>query len=328
MKQLYHAVWALVRDTFFDTSRLTNWSSWEHRFNGAINEEADELRCIDEMLASLGDTYTERVVPPAVPSAATTDTTAAASPPAFEPVLSVPLPNNLGYLAIRTFDREDIMTFVKAGVEKIAGCDGVILDLRSNSGGRMHQALEACNFFVANGVLTTLKMRHDDGVKSRTYQVCETQFQCVEELPDGTSTVELYERLAPVFAGKPLVILINRHTASAGEMMTAALLQNGTEGAISLVGSGPTPGKGIGQAEFEVEGIKVRVTRTHWFAPGGDWLGDCGQTEANGIEPWVQVENDHGPEGVKVAHTELKRLLGLAATVSPETAGATTTNAA
>jgi C-terminal processing protease CtpA/Prc len=316
MQKLYHAVWELVRDTFYDTSRLTNWSSWEHRFDDKIHDEADALRCIDEMLASLGDTYTERVVPPAVTASAASTENASAPQEVPPPVLAVCTPSNLGYLAIRTFDREDIMTFIKAGVEKISGCDGIILDLRNNSGGRMHQALEACNFFIVNGVLASLKMRYDDGVHTRTYMVCDTQFYCSNERADGTGTTELYERHEPVLAGKPLVILMNSGTASAGELMLAALVQNGTEGAVSIVGSGQTPGKGIGQAEYEVEGIKVRVTRTHWFAPGGDWLGDCGQTESNGIEPWVNVENDRGPEGLKVASDELCKMLGRDKTTS------------
>jgi carboxyl-terminal processing protease len=230
---------------------------------------------------------------------------------AVKPVIAVLTPSNIGYLRISNFDSDDIATMVRDAVALIASADGIILDLRQNGGGRMHVALEVCNYFVDNGLLATLKFRHEGGVKTRQYFVNETQFFATEELPDGTKTTEMYERRPALFAGKPIAIIINRRTASAGELMVATLVQNGTMGKVTIVGSGTTPGKGIGQAEYEVldGAVKVRVTRTHWFAPGGEWLGDCGQTESNGIEPWVLVENDRGPEALKVASDELRKLL-------------------
>jgi C-terminal processing protease CtpA/Prc len=115
-----------------------------------------------------------------------------------------------------------------------------------------------------------------------------------------------------LLAGKPVVILINRWTASSAELLACAIAQNGTDGAISIVGTGPTRAKGIGQVVNDLfdGALSIRVTRSHWFTPGGDWLGDCGQTVSNGIEPWVLVEDDRGPEGLAVANTELKKMLG------------------
>ncbi len=45
---------------------------------------------------------------------------------------------------------------------------------------------------------------------------------------------------------------MNRRTASAGELMICALVQNGIAGQVTIVGSGTTPGKGIGQAEYDI----------------------------------------------------------------------------
>jgi len=107
------------------------------------------------------------------------------------------------------------------------------------------------------------------------------------------------------------VILINKRTMSAAELMTAAIVQNGLAGKVLMVGNGPTPGKGIGQTNFlYLDGkYRVRVTRVRWLAPGGEWLGDCGQTERNPIEPDVLVPDDHGVEGVQVAFKELRKML-------------------
>ncbi|MBP9090174.1 hypothetical protein KBI23_04035 [bacterium] len=322
---LYHAIWELVGVTFFDKSRLANWSSWEHKFDAQIDSEESALRCADEMLASLNDTYTERLIAPSTfvsPSSAD-DLPAAVegnsrTPAAEKPadVMSALSPSKIGYLRISSFDREDVVELVQAAVEKIATCDGVILDLRGNSGGRMHQAMECCGFFLDQGLLATLKFRHEEGMKIRQYFLNEDQFFLTDEVHGAgnnditTLPTDLYKRRAATLFGKPLVILLNRRTASASEMMICALVQNGIAGQVHMVGSAATAGKGIGQADYEItDKLKVRVTRCHWFAPGGEWLGDCGQTERNGIEPETLVDGDTGPEALKVAADELRKML-------------------
>lgn len=332
--ELYHAIWELVGVTFFDKSRLANWSSWEHKFDELIDNEESALRYADEMLASLNDTYTERLIAPStfvspssaddLPAADGKSADAATSPTAVDKpdekptdVMSALTPSKIGYLRISSFDREDIVELVEAAVAKIATCEGVILDLRGNSGGRMHQAMECCGFFLDQGLLATLKFRHEEGVKIRQYFLNEDQFFLTDEVHGGSSNgmtklpTDLYKRRAPLLFGKPLVILLNRRTASASEMMICALVQNGIAGRVHMVGSAATAGKGIGQADYELfEGkVKLRVTRCHWFAPGGEWLGDCGQTERNAIEPETLVDGDTGPEALKVAADELRKML-------------------
>lgn len=341
---LYHAIWELVGVTFFDKSRLANWSSWKHKFDAQIDSEETALRCADEMLASLNDTYTERLIEPVTfvsPSSGDEadgeSTNAPAPPPPTEKpadVMSALSPSKIGYLRIDSFDREDVVELVEAAVAKIASCEGVILDLRGNSGGRMHQAMECCGFFLDQGLLATLKFRHEKGVRVRQYFLNEDQFYLTGEVHgkascgdspniasgDGPTVIDsalistlptdLYKRRAPLLFGKPLVILLNRRTASASEMMICALVQNGIAGRVHMVGSAATAGKGIGQADYEItRKLKVRVTRCHWFAPGGEWLGDCGQTERNGIEPETLVDGDTGPEALKVATDELRKML-------------------
>ncbi|CAN5557476.1 hypothetical protein BH11CYA1_BH11CYA1_08790 [soil metagenome] len=322
--ELYHAIWETIAVTFFDKMRLANWSSWEHKFDDVIDSEETALRYADEMLTSLNDTYTERLIAPTTfvaPSSAD-DLPAADSPAAHLPVAETPAdvmsalsPSGIGYLRVSSFDREDVVELIQAAVEKIATCEGVILDLRGNSGGRMHQAMESCGFFLDQGLLATLKFRHETGEKVRQYFINEDQFFLTEELPDSEPPLKLptdmYKRRAPLLFGKPLVILLNRRTASASEMMICALVQNGIVGQVHMVGSAASAGKGIGQATYELcDGkVSLRVTRCHWFAPGGEWLGDCGQTERSPIEPETLVEGDTGPEALKVAADELRKLL-------------------
>ncbi len=314
-RELYHAIWEMVNIAFFDTKRLADWSSYEHRFDEQIVDEDTALRFADEMLASLGDTYTERLVAPQTFVSQTSADDPAADqsdkPADVEAFLS---PSGVGYLRISTFDKEGVVEEIGLAVAKIAQCKGVILDLRQNSGGRMHEALESCGFFLKEGLLATIKFRWEggEGLKQRQYFLNEDQFFMREELPNGEKGSDPGIRRPPLLAGKPLVILMNRRTASAGELMICALVQNGIAGQVTMVGSGTTPGKGIGQAEYDIlEGkARLRITRCHWFAPGGEWLGDCGQTESNGIEPDTFVAVDHGPEALKVAADELRKMLG------------------
>jgi C-terminal processing protease CtpA/Prc len=302
-RELYHAIWEQVGTAFFDTARLVDWGSYEHRFDAAIVDEASALACVDQMLASLADSYSERMRP-----ATSTGTQPVAVAEQSDDVLATISKSKIGYLRISNFDSEAVGDLIAEGVAKIADCEGLILDLRQNSGGRMHLALDCLGHFLNNGLLTTIKFRDS----TWSYFVNETQFFATQENTSGEKTNHVYTRRAPVLAGKPLVIIVNRRTASAAEMMVCALVQNGIAGKVLVVGSASTPGKGIGQAEYEfLDGkVVVRITRCHWFAPGGEWLGDCGQTASNGVEPDVLVDGDRGPEAVKVAADELRRMLG------------------
>ncbi len=315
-RALYHHIWSVVGQTFFDTSRMKNWAAFEHSFDDQLVDRESALRAIDEMLASLNDTYTERVIEEVqAPAVDATESEAASDSTKVEEdsgVLGVLRPDGIGYLRILSFDRPDVFAEVADAINKIAACESVVVDLRNNSGGRMHEAMALCGFFVINGVIATTQMRHEDGgIVSRQYAINDTQFFATVTQPNGDVTIEMYERPAALLAGKPLVILINKRTASASELMVAALVQNGIEGRVLMVGNGPTPGKGIGQAEYELfnGALKIRVTRTRWLTPGGEWLGDCGQTVKNGIEPDITVPGDRGIEAIQAAFREIRKML-------------------
>jgi carboxyl-terminal processing protease len=57
--RLYHRVWEIIRDTFYEpTYNNQNWSRWEHRYDGKLKTMDDSKKAIETMLASLGDRYT------------------------------------------------------------------------------------------------------------------------------------------------------------------------------------------------------------------------------------------------------------------------------
>jgi C-terminal processing protease CtpA/Prc len=292
---LYHAIWLRVKDTFIDVARLVDWNSWEHRFDESIDSDETALQCADAMLASLGDPYTERVISQAPVASHEMTAETVSSDSAQQVVQSVLRPDGIAYLRISSFDRGDIADLVQASLSKIADCKAIVLDLRHNGGGRIDQVLKCLCYFVKNGLLTTVELRHEDGIKSIQYFVNEGQFYARETSPDGSQTTELYERRQPVFAGKPLVLNMDSRTASGGEMMIASLAQNAEDGQVRIVGRGKTPGKGIGQLENDILDGRacVQITRSRWLAPGGEWIGDCGQTKSDGLEPDIVVSEGH-----------------------------------
>jgi carboxyl-terminal processing protease len=86
---------------------------------------------------------------------------------------------------------------------------------------------------------------------------------------------------------RPVVILVNGGTASAAELFTAALQDNGR----AVVVGTRTYGKGIGQVYVPVgNGARLRITNIHGFTPNGRFIGDGGNTTAFGITPDVVVE--------------------------------------
>ena len=84
------------------------------------------------------------------------------------------------------------------------------------------------------------------------------------------------------FGDKPIVVLVNFNTASASELFTAALQDNGR---VHVIGE-KTYGKGIGQTLIPVgNGHRLRVTNIMGRTPSGRWLGDAGITVRHSIIP-------------------------------------------
>ncbi|GHA75955.1 carboxy terminal-processing peptidase [Pontibacter akesuensis] len=115
---------------------------------------------------------------------------------------------------------------VKKEVEKLkaAGMQGLILDLRNNGGGSLSDAVEMAGLFIEKGPIVQVKTA------------------------EGKAIV-LDDRDAQVQYGGPLVILVNSNSASASEILAAAM-QDYKRAVI--VGS-PTYGKGTVQQFVELD---------------------------------------------------------------------------
>ncbi|GAB4527524.1 MAG: S41 family peptidase [Anaerolineae bacterium] len=129
-----------------------------------------------------------------------------------------------------------------------------ILDVRNNAGGLLQEAIEVADEFLDEGVIVYERTREDE----RTYSA----------RPGGAAT-EL-----------PLVVLVNRGTASAAELVAGALQDNGR----GIVIGQSTYGKGSVQLIFPLsDGSSVHITSAEWFTPNRT------QLERNGLTPDVPM---------------------------------------
>lgn len=197
--------------------------------------------------------------------------------------------NRIGYLRIDSFTQWSTHEQVRAALEKLSGCEALVIDVRDNPGGFIHEAVRTASLFLEEGVITNIVVRVPDAGYLTT-QVTLTQSQIVLKNsygPVSNVPVPLFARQPYMRKGRPVVVLVNGNSASAAEMFTAALVDNHVATAIGTT----TFGKGIGQTYLPVgNGHKLRITHLKAFTPAGNFLGDAGQTVSNGIVPRIQLE--------------------------------------
>lgn len=187
-----------------------------------------------------------------------------------------PIPDTgISYIRISQFasgvDRE-----LEAALREISEAQtnqGIILDLRNNPGGFLHQAIQASSQFLPNGDLIL-----------------------IESDADQNQTVHRSRGLGYA-RDLPLVVLINTSTASAGEITAGALKEN--ERAI-LIGE-TTFGTGTVLNQFGLsDGSAILLGVTNWLTPNGNLI------KGEGVTPNLEVTQ---PAGAKRVTADLLRNL-------------------
>ena len=173
----------------------------------------------------------------------------------------------VGYICIASFIKGTDDEFRMAVKElKAEGCTKFILDLRDNGGGLTDSSIK-----IADYLLPACKIMS-------------------ENTKDGSETV--YNSKASS-ADLDMVILVNENTASASEILAAALQDNK---AGTVIGT-KTYGKGVTQLMHKFsDGTAVKITVTEYFRPSGETVNGIG------ITPDIEAE------GEKVMEEALKEL--------------------
>ncbi|HET6622461.1 MAG TPA: S41 family peptidase, partial [Candidatus Saccharimonadales bacterium] len=168
------------------------------------------------------------------------------------------LDGNVGYLRISTFAK-NTTDDARAAVEELKSkhVKGIILDLRSNGGGYLEAAQGVASIWLGDNQTI------------------------VTERTGGEVTKKLTGYGNQLVGNMPTVVLVDGGTASASEIVAAALRDNGKA---QLVGT-KTYGKGTVQEPISLDdGGVLKVTVAHWYTPDGQSI------DGNGLKPDKKVE--------------------------------------
>ena len=176
------------------------------------------------------------------------------------------LPASYGYLWLRLSNEVDRL--------KALGVKTLVLDLRGNEGGAVDLAMEAADLFLRRGIIVHIQPADSEA---------------------GASEAESFEASDGQFdVREPLVVLVDRHTGGAAEVLAAALQQNGrglllgqqTAGECRLWTAGTLYG-----AQRSGDGSR-EIVGTYRY-PDGSWLPPANQsTCGRGLMPDVPLEQD------------------------------------
>lgn len=168
----------------------------------------------------------------------------------------------LGVVALATFSPGSHVE-VREAVERVLheGAKGIVLDLRGNGGGLVEEAQLIASIFIPHGVIVTTRGRSQP-----------------------TQTLNAVGGAIPMSI--PVVVLVDANTASASEIVTAALQDHRRA---TVVGT-HTFGKGVFQEETSLSnGGALDITVGEYFTPNGRNLGGGGIKQGAGVDPEVKV---------------------------------------
>jgi carboxyl-terminal processing protease len=153
---------------------------------------------------------------------------------------------NIGYVNLTTFSQDAGSNVAEAVIklkDKNPALKGVILDLRENGGGLLNEAIDLVNVFVPKGELVALTKG---------------------KVPEWD--ISLKTQGPPVDKEIPLVVLVNRHSASASEV-TSGALQDLDRG---VVMGQRSYGKGLVQNTKDLGyNAKIKLTTAKYYIPSG-----------------------------------------------------------
>ena len=175
-------------------------------------------------------------------------------------VFSRPVDVDYGYFQVTHFTRksaDELLEQIEYMQNHHAGSlKGIVLDLRNNPGGVLTPAVTMADGFLDGGLIVTMRGRAEDQLE---YSAEPGQW----------------------LEGVPMVVLVNRSTASASEVLAGALQDHGR----ALIIGEKTFGKGSVQSVLNLRnGSGLRLTTARYYTPNGRSI------QAEGIIPDVKIE--------------------------------------
>ncbi|MDD5170869.1 MAG: S41 family peptidase [Syntrophales bacterium] len=178
------------------------------------------------------------------------------------------LDSNIGYIRLSSFQEKSMDELRKAlgdVMEKGKPLKGLILDLRNNPGGLLTQSVEVSDAFLKSGTIVSTRGRS---------KMMESKAVAKNDGSEPTC---------------PMIVLVNEGSASAAEIVSGALQDNGR----ALILGTQTFGKGSVQTVIPLEGGQaLKLTTARYYTPNGRSI------QAEGITPDIVVKFQRSPDDV------------------------------
>ena len=190
------------------------------------------------------------------------------------------LENEIGYIEISSFDEGTYDEFAKEWKNlKNKNVKSLIIDLRNNGGGIVEESTNIADMMVD---------------KDKVLLISESK--------DKTEEITKAKKIKHI--NIPIVFLVNENTASASEILAAAVKENNTN--VKIIGT-TTYGKGVIQTIFNlVDGSGIKLTTSEYFTPNHNKINKLG------IKPDIEVELPEGEDFYSVDEendTQLKKAI-------------------
>ena len=212
---------------------------------------------------------------------------------------------NIGYIRLISFNERTYQQFVAAHrALEAAGAVSYVFDLRNNPGGTLNAVVAIAEYILPDGPIVHLNYKDD-----RDDFTIDSIFDIVNRSYMESDGRVYYEGHA---IEKPMVVLANGSTASAGELFTSSLNDYGVATVIGDV----TYGKGVGQTSFYVanDGSAITMTIFSYDPPTSP------NYDGVGITPDISVslsEEAAGKNLYKLTYAEDTQLQAAVAALTP-----------
>jgi carboxyl-terminal processing protease len=199
----------------------------------------------------------------------------------------------IGYIRV-TGEMETTSQEVQRALDKFGpNLQGLLIDLRDNPGGLLNQAVDVCDKFLQKGQVVVSQRARKGVFPDQMYNV-----------PGGSNTKY------------PIVVLVDRNTASAAEIISGALQDHDR----ALIVGETTFGKGLVQTVFPIsEESGLALTTYHYYTPSGRLI----QRDYNGVSlyDYYYVRNNALPANEtnkEVEHTDSGRVVYGGGGITPD----------
>jgi carboxyl-terminal processing protease len=197
----------------------------------------------------------------------------------LKPVTSK-LENGIGVISVNEFSRNvgsEVETAILTMKQQAGGrLTGIVLDLRSNPGGSLDEAVALSDLFLTSGTI----------VSQRGRKATENQYYRAESMIRGD-----------IAKGMPVVVLIDVGSASASEIVAGALQDNHR----AVIMGERSFGKGSVQQMIQLDRTSaIKLTTARYYTPSGK------SVQEGGIEPDIRVPQLSDPDMRKRSERSLR----------------------